>query len=666
MKSQASVIFHVVDGLFLDACRAYPELRGEFLKDKERIARTYQHRGLATFTLDLPALDPVLLAGLESGRLTLGGPLSSRVSPRIRVPKLFRGLWLRVFDKESCLLPDPDETAVAFLRQFLCLGKKLRVECSHERIQIALRNYHDVEKSLRRPTLEWSSDTIGEDWKLDSLHFANCLPPSNGVRHLFSEIEADREGQHFDRDRHLLNKLQHVADAVVSTFTSIEPLLYSYSLELEGKGTGFRHGRGAVAERLRNHEKSRFPNWPHKLQDYFPFEYCGKTIGDDRDRPPNHEVPSRLLCVPKTAKGPRIIAAEPVAHMWCQQLVLSWMESQFRTHFKGFFIDLTAQHKSGEMVSEASRSRSHATVDLSDASDRLTCWTVERAFRKNKSLLRVLHAARTRYLRETITEKAGSFIKLKKFASQGTATTFPVQSLVFLIIAIASCIGEGEVTWPKIWKLRNDVRVYGDDIILPSHGYVRLIRYMELLQLKVNVAKSYVDGEFRESCGTDCFRGYDVTPVKPEVIVADGPASCQAVIDTSNNLFYKGYWNASHYLTQTLPPYLQGGLRVVGKNDAGFTGLAAYSGSDESHLAKRWNKRLHRYEVRVFRIHEKTRQGDREGFASLLDFVSRPHNHEHARITGEYDQSRKVKVDLLWEPLNYSGRSDHTRLPRRS
>lgn len=104
MQRQASVILHVVDGLLEDARRAYPELRGEFLKDKERIALCYRNRGLAFFTLDLPSLDPVLLAGLESGRLMLGGPLTSRVSPRIKVPKLFRGLWLRVFGKDSCLL----------------------------------------------------------------------------------------------------------------------------------------------------------------------------------------------------------------------------------------------------------------------------------------------------------------------------------------------------------------------------------------------------------------------------------------------------------------------------------------------------------------------------------------------------------------------------------
>jgi len=185
-----------------------------------------------------------------------------------------------------------------------------------------------------------------------------------------------------------------------------------------------------------------------------------------------------------------------------------------------------------------------------------------------------------------------------------------VQTIVFLVIAIASAIGDDEVTMESIMKLRNHVRVYGDDIILPSHGYARLLRIMDLLQLKVNVAKSYRDGYFRESCGSNAYRGYDVTPVKAKEIVADGPTSCQAVIDTSNNLFCKGYWHASQYLISTLPPRIQRGLRIVGRNEVGYSGLVSFSGSDESHLVKRWNSRLH---------------STREGFGEYLQNLnSRP------------------------------------------
>lgn len=654
MKSRiVSVILHVLDGLHKDVCLAYPELKGSFLKDKERIALCAQSRGLAYFTLDLPHLDSLLLRALECGRLSLEGPCSSRVSKRIQVPRLFSGLWLRVFEQDSCLKQDPDVTAVAFLRQFCCLGKKLLVECSPARTLSALENYHDIERGLRRPSSNWFDDEL-VNYRQHRLDLRDAVTTSSQVD-LYSEAqkEAKESDQARREDRRLLNVVQQVADIVVGDLGYFHPAAYSSQLERDNRGIGFKHGPGAVAERLENWEKSRFPNWPHKLNHVFSFEDSALCAGDERDRPLNHELASRLICVPKSAKTPRLIAAEPVAHQWCQQLTWSWLQDALMDNYKGYFINFRKQELSADLVLKSSSDRKLATVDLSDASDRLSCWTVERMFRSNFSVLRALHAARTRYLKDNLSDKSGLFIKLNKFASQGTATTFPVQSIVFLIISLASAIGGGSITRERIWKCRHQVRVYGDDIIIPTHGYARLIRIMELLQLKVNVSKSYVNGHFRESCGADGFLGYDVTPVKPKVLVADGPASCQAVIDTSNNLFCKGYWYASDSLTSTLPPRVQRGLRIVGRNEAGYSGLASFSGSDESHLRRRWNSRLHRWEGRVWRLSPSSQNRDRGEFVTLLDFFTSRFNPGYPRIKSVYGRTRKTRSGLLWEPLNH-------------
>nr|QDH89681.1 MAG: RNA-dependent RNA polymerase [Leviviridae sp.] len=659
MKSQESALLHVVRGICKDVLAAYPAIEGLGL-DIERLALYCQTRGLALFTLDLPNLDSLLLSGLESGCLQLSGPLSRRVSKRVKVPRLFSGLWLQVFDRDACLRQDADVTSIFFLRQLCCIGKKLEVACSPDRIRTTLENYHDIEKSIRKPTLQWFSDELDNDNQLESVHLVQALDdtffePENlplfsmQIEKSEEEIQAKRE------DRILLVRVQQVADLILSRFDFFDPIEYSARLESEGKGTGFKHGPGAVAEKRKQWEKSNFLHWPAKLERLFPYELCGTTAGFLGEKPLNHEVPSTLYCVPKTAKGPRLIAAEPTSHMWCQKCIESFLREQFRKHFGGSFIDLNDQTKSGAMVLQASRDRSLATVDLSDASDRLSCWTVERIFRKHSSLLYHLHAARTRLLKDSISEDQNLFIKLKKFATQGTASTFPVQSFVFLCIALGSCI-EGNVTWHKIRGMRTQVRVYGDDIIIPSHGYARLNRIMTALGLKVNVAKSYVNGKFRESCGVDGYDGYDVTPVKPKTIIADSPASCQAVVDTSNNLFNKGLWYASDSLRALLPARLRRGIRIVGINDAGFSGLTSYSGSDESHLAKRWNSRLHRYEVRVWTLLVRTQERDREGLPALLDFFASKHNHEHARIVSEYRDVRKTRDGFLWEPLNSGAR----------
>jgi hypothetical protein len=657
MKSQVNALLHVLQGLRKDVLAAYPDLKG-FDLDIERIALYCQTRGLGLFTLDLPHLDSLLLRGLEKGRLVLEGPLSKAVSSKTQVPKLFSGLWLRVFDKGSCLRQDADVTAIFMLRQLCCLGKKIEVECSPDRIKQSVGNFHHVERTLRRPTLQWDADRLDVERRQYSLHLGDCIFDSSTTLPLFSQIlrkkKTEEEIAQWNEDRRLLERCQQVADLVLSTFESFDPIRYSNELEQAGLGIGFKHGKGAVAERLPQSEKSDFRSWSNKLQNQFPFELCGKTAGDIRTRPVNHELASRLMCVPKTAKGPRLIASEPASHMWCQQLIWSWLQKQLRGSVARHFIDFKDQSKSGDLVLSASLDRKLATVDLSDASDRLTCWTVERIFRTHRSLLSGLHAARTRYIRDEISDEV-DFLSLRKFASQGTAATFPIQSICFLVLALG-CSAIGPINKHEIRKLRGRVRVFGDDIILPSYGYARLCRVMDLLQLKVNEAKSYVNGQFRESCGVDGYCGYDVTPCKPKTLVADSPASCQALIDTSNNLFNKGLWYASQSLRDLLPARLRRGIRIVGQHDAGFAGLTSYSGSDESHLQRRWNSRLHRYEVRVWTLSVRAQTRDRQGFSALLDFIASKHNHEHARIVSEYRESQKTIAGFLWEPLNTHAR----------
>nr|UJQ85210.1 MAG: hypothetical protein 3 [Leviviridae sp.] len=723
MKSQVNALLHVTYGLYEDVHRAYPELKGSLSKDLDRLTLYSRTRGLGLFTLDLPHLESLLLRGLEDGRLALDGPLTRAVSSKTQVPRLFAGLWLRVFERNSCLKHEVDVNALFFLRSFLTIGKRIEVACSNDRIYAKVGEYHDIERNLRKPSFDWSRDELRLDRGEDCCLSKQQLSPGNrhynggdlfhpgGFLHIVSEESANIEETCHDvaaiEDRHLsddhmsvhlvqavdhrpvddfpvgtlfhtgtcsdsersrledirlLNKVQEVSDLIFSTFDAFEPVAFSSWLYERGEGIGFKHGPGAVAEKLKMHEKSCFPNWPQKLQNRFQWELCGKTIGAPLERPSNNEMAARLLAVPKTAKGPRLIAAEPTSHQWCQQLLLRFLFVQCRKTFGSHFIDFKDQGKSGSMVLQASFDRLLATVDLSDASDRLTCWTVERIIRSNSSLLAALHAARTRYIRidPKINNGELDFLSLRKFASQGTATTFPVMSLVMLCIALASSLGDKErVTWARIKELRTKVRVFGDDIILPVHGYARLVRTMDLLQLKVNMAKSYIHGHFRESCGTDGYKGYNITPTKPKTLVCDSPASCQAVVDTSNNLFNKGLWYASRTADDQLPLSVRKYLRIVGRNEAGFSGFTSFVGSYEYHLAKRWNSCLHRDEVKVRRISSRTSKSERGGFDGLLDFFTRSYDSRNPRVVSESVDLRRTISRLVWEPQNTDARVPH-------
>jgi predicted SnoaL-like aldol condensation-catalyzing enzyme len=485
-----------------------------------------------------------------------------------------------------------------FLRQLCCLGKKLEVGCSEDRLIKTVEEYHDIESQTRTPTLGWKFDALDPRNIGTKLHFCDGLVADS--TDLFGE-DGGKSPLSFNeqaRIRRLCQRLQQIADDVSRSFPFFEAVSYSEKTFADGRGISFRHGHGAVADRESKVNKYNFRYWPAKLQEWFPFEQCGKTASDRYRKPLNHEVPSRLIAVPKTAKGPRLIASEPSQHQWCQQAMKDFFVENISRIFKSRFIDFRDQAKSQRMVKAASLTGDLVTVDLSSASDRLSCWAIERMFRRNQSILHSIHSTRTRWMRDDISSPSRFFFS-KKFASQGTALTFPVQTLFFLCCTLACLPGNSL----KELILRNgtSVQVFGDDIIMPKTGYADLKLLLQYLGLKVNTEKSFSNGFFRESCGADCYKGYDVTPVKPKSFSSDGPASRAALLDFSNNLFVKGYWNASRAAESTHERYRKiiPNLPIVGR-ESGVIGRRSFCGDDTSHLKSRWNSQLHKTEYRVW------------------------------------------------------------------
>lgn len=639
MKSLANSVLNIESALITDCRMAYPTMGRLLSLDESRLTQLNEDRGEGLWTLDLPNLSSLLKQGLKTGRLDLKGPLSRAVSKRIRVPRLFSGLWLRVFDRSGCLLSTPDVNAIAFIYQMVDIGKKLSRGCSPKRLQDAVEEYHNVERQLRSPTLRWESDELDPDRLSPGLHLRDGLDADLPL------FPAER-GESEDIGS-LLDRCQRVFDIVLPELGFFEPLTQSGSRESENRGTGFKHGPGAVADRRGLVNKYDFPRWTAKLEEWFPYRDCGTVASDVDTQPLNHEVPSRLIAVPKTAKSPRLIAAEPTEHQFCQQWIKNEMVERLRALFGQTFVCFNNQKLSQQMALQGSKDGRLSTVDLSSASDRLSCWLVERAFRSNQSLLHVLHATRTRYLKDSISGET-QYVKLKKFASQGTAVTFPVQSLVFLCIALG-CSIRGDVSWTKIRKERDRVRVFGDDIIIPTHAYTKLVHVLHSLGLKVNEDKSFSSGFFREACGMDAFRGFDITPCKPERVLNDGPQSRRAILDISNNLFAKGYWHASNALESTLGSHILRRLPTVGR-DCGITGRFSFLGTRTDHLTTRWNSRLHRTEYRVFGLksrESRTIFGDR--FSLLQFFTEAPAGNEN--WSAGCVERTKVSDGLLWDPL---------------
>jgi hypothetical protein len=722
MKSQVSGLLEVARGLLTDVSLAYPHDKRDVVRDFERLTLLVKERGIGVFLLDLPALEGHLLDALENGRLVASGPLSKRSSSTTQVPRLFRGLWLRIFDRDGYLKEDVDSNALFFLRSLLTFGKKLEVECSSARTKAVLKEYYHVEQIARVPTLSWGNDDLGFD---DTCSFNDLIdhsPTCEGGQQLELWENPDERDGDTTNIAAILRRLEGNFDAFSEAIGQFKIEEFLSSFRIWSDGIGFRHGPGAVSDQTSKEYKYDFPTWSDKLGKIFSYSRYGITdrgqaekqglrdyqeilpyhdpepqsaiepredgvtelvclnpkglavshnggrgseFSDPMDqfsplpyRPSVHEAPSRLLAVPKTAKGPRLIAAEPVAHQWCQQFIKRFLEERLLGLFDDNFISFRNQGLSQALVSKASIDRSLATVDLSSASDRLTCWVVERAFRKNKPLLEALHATRTRWVCDEVDKTSPpNYFVSKKFASQGTAVTFPVQSIIFLIIALTASGFEAKSPEDficnnrfakPIARFRNKVRVFGDDIIIPKDGYDSLVLLLHTLGLKVNLAKSFVKGHFRESCGMDCFKGVDVTPIKTTKLEATGPQSRQSLIDYSNNLHKAGLWNTAEAVRSMIPGWVVNNLPVIGL-DCGSVGMVSFTGAKRDHLRKRFNAKFQRYEYRTYATKSRTKRIPTNTLSGVLQYIT-----EAPSPTTKWEHGKpgrpKISDGLGWEP----------------
>jgi hypothetical protein len=149
-----------------------------------------------------------------------------------------------------------------------------------------------------------------------------------------------------------------------------------------------------------------------------------------------------------------------------------------------------------DLVKGFSVTRSHATADLSVASDSITSELLNRVLPRpwyvglKKTFIRSLKVGDRQFSTASV-------------LPMGNGATFPVETLVFYCIIKAI----GELT-----DTDGIYSVYGDDLIYPTslHNYVQGI--FPQLHLVLNEEKTFTIHPFRESCGSDFYRGQDVRP----------------------------------------------------------------------------------------------------------------------------------------------------------
>lgn len=630
--------------LLVDCAREYPELSREFDRDSLRLDSALDRNGLKFFLETLPNFRKHFDKCLAEERLSPSNLVHFGCEKKTSsVPRLFKGLILRVFQRDGQMVPSPDSRAVFLIRQLCSMVKKLQLSCPDSALFKAVSEFVSDEQLIPRPSDFWSGGA--ELLPSSSMDFFECS----------AEVRSQRSAELFPTyDEEHLDRIQQTADLVTGTLGFFDPYVWKP-----------RHGPGAVSDQRFGAYKYAFKTWPDRLDEVFPWEDFAFANNSHvpfivKGTPAwdmiQQNLSSKLIAVPKTISTPRLIASEPTSNQWCQQIMKDFFYTRVKDTFVGRFISFDNQTFNGELAREASIDGAYATIDLSRASDMISCYAVEALFRRSPSILMALRSCRTTVIRQEIDKKHPKIINLRKFSTMGNATTFPVQSLLFLSIALGSLLYKKGLpaTYESIKMLgKLQVRVFGDDIIVPNIAFRATVDALSSLGLRVNTSKTFSEGNFRESCGVDAFRGDDVTPVS--ILTAPSrtrPGSIVSAVDVVTNLAEAGLLATATSLRKIAAKLVQNKVPVV-RHRSGVFGWSDLTDGDEPCVKTRFNRNLQITEIKCLSTQVQETRSLPECSAGLLQyFIEAPKRVTSAVSSlGYLVQRPKAKLSLRWVPM---------------
>jgi hypothetical protein len=299
------------------------------------------------------------------------------------------------------------------------------------------------------------------------------------------------------------------------------------------------------------------------------------------------------------------------------------------------------------------------TLDLSNASDTVSSPLVWFLLGRLPRLRRELFSTRSHYA-----SFEGMVGRLCAFAPMGSATCFPVETLVFWSLAIATVhlhrFGRKKVTAKTLSELGTLVTVFGDDIIVPADCYETLASVLRSVGCEPSESKTCWRTPFRESCGSEWYNGTNVTITRNKRYnyATDNKIShFPALADLQRRLYVAGLYRAADLVkgwAEAIHPTLTVGVRSILEDepqswqhvmfrigllrDTNLLGRDLHPDlADWSHVMRsvpsvffgsydrydrglevRWNLSLQRAEFRVPVFRQKVRDWRPEGYTRLL------------------------------------------------
>lgn len=543
-----------MEAIYVDACMKCPADVSDF-RDLDYVRSRVEAEGVSFLTITLPEFCADFERSLTQGFVD---PKQFRNFRKCRaIPSFLKGMLGRIFDRDTGRIFPYVETAdfsstvcplISGIRQFCLAFKKIKMDCTPERTRRSLLNFKEIEASFQR--FQVPADDFTFYSVVSSMLWDN----------LVGSID----------------------------LTRISP----------------KHGPGATSERVNGNQKHVWKYWHERLETSFPFFGNAVPLGAALEPEfqnvqfleEHQELPVRVTPVPKTLKGPRIIAIEPSCMQYAQQgirgVLYDTIESHWMTRGHVNFRDQTINQS---LAMTASETGEFATIDLSDASDRVPKDLAYIMLSNNEDLLHLVDACRSR----TALMPDGTTIgPLEKFASMGSALCFPIEAMYFYTICVMACLKGANLpaTVSNCYTVSRRIYVYGDDIIVPTTYAGIVLDYLQRFNCKANTSKTLVTGKFRESCGVDCYNGMDVTPIYIRSQVPKNKQQASELISwvqTANHHYKRGNWRTAS-LMFSICERIIGKLPYVAENSS-LLGRFSYLGYQS---VGRWNGTLHRFEMK--------------------------------------------------------------------
>lgn len=429
-----------------------------------------KEEGLSFLTKCLPLLGKALLRGLRDGFFNLPCCFKRRQRGR-EIPAFCGSLFAKVFNASGCLRLDACPKAVKDLSQVLFLFYKLELPFEEELVEGLLSTFIDTDNAL-------------EDVNGDHPVFVKARELTSKVFGNFAK--ADIVPSH--------------GKGVVSNIAPTDKWNYYPPVSKVIK----HFGRAS----FNNSEEAAVPNL---------VQFCCALLECNPFEP--YLPYAKVICVPKDSRGPRIISCEPSEHQWIQQGLRKWTQAQIESHpISRGCVNFEKQGVNQQLVREGSVHREYSTLDLKDASDRISLDLVTKLFSDSPDYLESLLASRSEYTEVPL--RSGSVChKLKKFAPMGSAVCFTTLAWSIYSLLVGDLLNQGL----SLAEAKECVYVYGDDIVVETWYGHRATSVLEFFGLLVNKDKSFINSRFLESCGVECFDGVETQPVRAKCLLSSPP-----------------------------------------------------------------------------------------------------------------------------------------------